>query len=197
MKKASNTTKNKIMKAALALGSKEGLAALTMDEVAELSGIRKASIYHYFRHRDDLIRETIRKFVPGKDFSIAIDFKKEEEEILGDMLKAYVSECVKGKGRDIFRILEGSRLYDEVAAEIYAEEADRRLKAVTSFLKLFESKKKVSIQPFDEAAAFYGDFAHVLIVEGLQGGADLDSRIEGFAKAYKKAFVRKKPSSRK
>ena len=81
--------------------------------------------------------------------------------------------------------------------DVAARSLDIKRKAVTSFLKLFESKKKVSVQPFDEAAAFYGDFAHVLIVEGLQGGADLDSRIEGFAKAYKKAFVRKKPSSRK
>ncbi len=184
-------TKTKILRSALNAASETGLEAVTMDEIAKRSEIRKPSIYHYYRHRESLLRAMLEKYAPGRDFALSIDFRRPTEELLLELLGGYVEQCAKGEGRKIFRVIEGSHLYSEDAAKVYAAEGERRLKAITAFLKKLEERKVVVFSPFETACRFYSDFAHALIVRVLSGEKIGKSEAEGFVSAFCRAFLEK------
>jgi AcrR family transcriptional regulator len=50
-----NTTKNRIVSAALALFSEKGYDGAGMEEIAKAVGIRKASIYSHFRGKEEIL----------------------------------------------------------------------------------------------------------------------------------------------
>ncbi len=184
-------TRLKILRSALDEASEKGLEAVTMDAIAKRTGIRKPSLYHHFRHRDSLLKEMLEYYAPGKDFSLALDFRRSTEELLCDLLLAYVEQCARGQGKKIFRVIEGGHLYNKEAAKVYEEQEIRRLKAITAFLKKIEERKVVLIEPFAEAARLYSDYAHTLIVRALAGHPASTEEVEGFVSPFCLAFLKK------
>lgn len=55
-----NDRKNQIIKAAAKRFARHGLNKTTLDEVARDIRIGKATIYHYFKSKDELYIETLR-----------------------------------------------------------------------------------------------------------------------------------------
>jgi len=55
-------TKEKILNKAVEMLFSQGIKATTMDHLAEALGMSKKTIYKYFAHKDDLVREAVRHF---------------------------------------------------------------------------------------------------------------------------------------
>ena len=57
-----DTSKDRIINAALEEFSKYGLAGARVDRIARIAGINKAMIYYHFNSKDNLYREMIKSF---------------------------------------------------------------------------------------------------------------------------------------
>lgn len=182
-------TEIKILRSALKLSSERGLEAVTMEDIARDAGIKKASLYHYYRHRDSLIKAMLEKYAPNKEFALSVDFRKTTEEILLSVLEGYAEQCARGESKKIFRVMEGSRLYNEDVKAVYLAEQKKRKKAVENLLKLIEKRKVVRFKPFAEAVLFYSDLAHAYIVNTLDGVKSDHEAGKGLVKAFSKAFL--------
>jgi AcrR family transcriptional regulator len=55
-----NETRGRILKAALKLATRKGIAAVTMVSVAEAAGVTRQTVYFYFKSRVGLLAETVR-----------------------------------------------------------------------------------------------------------------------------------------
>jgi AcrR family transcriptional regulator len=58
-----NTTKRAILDAALELAATKGITGTTMDEVAELAGVAKGSLYYNFSSKDQLFEAMLQEGV--------------------------------------------------------------------------------------------------------------------------------------
>ena len=57
-------TRERVLETALALVGRDGLAALSMDELAAASGVSRATVYRLFSGKGTLFRELVRTFSP-------------------------------------------------------------------------------------------------------------------------------------
>lgn len=55
------TTKEKLLRAALTIGAREGLAAATTAAIAEAAGVAEGTLYRHFASKDDLLIEAYRR----------------------------------------------------------------------------------------------------------------------------------------
>lgn len=60
---AATTTRERILDAALAGFARRGVAATSLDDVAEAVGVRKQTVLYWFRSKDDLVDGVIRAAV--------------------------------------------------------------------------------------------------------------------------------------
>ena len=58
-------TKEKLLDAALQLVWKEGVGSASVDEICEMSGVRKGSFYHFFKSKSDLIVAALENHFEG------------------------------------------------------------------------------------------------------------------------------------
>lgn len=57
------STKNKILEEAFGLFIQKGFTDVSLNELSEKIGISKAGFYHYFKSKDELLNEVIKKYI--------------------------------------------------------------------------------------------------------------------------------------
>jgi len=93
-----------IQEATMRVIARKGMAAATMQEIAEEAGVAKGTIYLYFRDRDELVEKTFESAMSQLHARIdaALDLDTSFEEKLRDMLGA-VSGFFRDN-REFFRL---------------------------------------------------------------------------------------------
>jgi AcrR family transcriptional regulator len=70
---AAPTSRERILEAALALLARDGLARLSLDEVAQRAGVSRAALYRQFPGRAPLFREMVRRHSPMEAVARVLD----------------------------------------------------------------------------------------------------------------------------
>lgn len=156
------TTKDKILDAALMLVAKYGTNKTSMAMIAEKSGIAKASLYHYYKSKDELLLDMYHN---ARNITInfpSIDFNNESTKILKACFKNYLLLCANEKMKQVFMIIESEKFISDIAGKLYKEETNHVIyKNEQLFKKLFSTS---DIESIKNKAHIYSLYAHELII---------------------------------
>jgi AcrR family transcriptional regulator len=99
-----------IQDATMRVIARKGMAAATMQEIAEEAGVAKGTIYLYFRDRDELVEKTFESAISQlhKRVDVAMAAGVPFDEKLRSMLGAVISFF--GEHREFFRLYMSMRL---------------------------------------------------------------------------------------
>ena len=112
------TTREEIITALLSLGEEKGLANVSLADIADEVGIRKASIYSHFESQQALVDAMIlhcRKELSTKTF--AVDFKAKDAHIMlaalfDNIIRVFAEKPISS----FFSIVQQQRMYDKAFA---------------------------------------------------------------------------------
>lgn len=112
------TTREEIITALLSLGEEKGLANVSLADIADEVGIRKASIYSHFESQQALMDAMIlhcRKELSTKTF--AVDFKAKDAQIMlaalfDNIIRVFAEKPISS----FFSIVQQQRMYDKAFA---------------------------------------------------------------------------------
>src|SRR5688572_18438622 len=105
-----------IQEAALRVISRKGMAAATMQEIAEEAGVAKGTIYLYFRDRDELVEKTFEGAI--NQLIRRVDLALERMGTFEEGLRAIISAKLEffRENREFFRLYMSLR-YPEGSAQ--------------------------------------------------------------------------------
>lgn len=112
------TTREEIITALLSLGEEKGLANVSLADIADEVGIRKASIYSHFESQQALVDTMIlhcRKELSTKTFDV--DFKAKDAHIMlaalfDNIIRVFAEKPISS----FFSIVQQQRMYDKAFA---------------------------------------------------------------------------------
>ncbi|HYO78290.1 MAG TPA: TetR/AcrR family transcriptional regulator [Thermoanaerobaculia bacterium] len=99
-----------IQEATMRVIARKGMAAATMQEIAEEAGVAKGTIYLYFRDRDELVEKTFETAI--KQLMREIDAAIEQDLPLESKIRAIMQAHLAffGKNREFFRLYLSMRM---------------------------------------------------------------------------------------
>lgn len=90
--------------------ARKGMAAATMQEIAEEAGVAKGTIYLYFRDRDELVEKTFARAITElmREIDAAIEQDLPLESKIRAIMQAHLAFF--GKNREFFRLYLSMRM---------------------------------------------------------------------------------------
>ncbi|MBQ8121502.1 MAG: TetR/AcrR family transcriptional regulator [Ruminococcus sp.] len=138
-----------ILLAAFDLAAQKGLGNVSMSQIAEKAGIRKASVYNHFSSKEELIEEMYiyLRSRAKNGLSGAIDpqsliQKKSAREILLISVKNYAKMNEDENMQKFYKLVYSQRAIDPAAAKIMAEETRRMIEATKALFYALEAHGK-------------------------------------------------------
>ncbi|HEX9985721.1 MAG TPA: helix-turn-helix domain-containing protein [Thermoanaerobaculia bacterium] len=106
-----------IQEATMRVIARKGMAAATMQEIAEEAGVAKGTIYLYFRDRDELVEKTFERAIT--DLIKHIDSAMDTVGSFHDKLRAALAAKISffNDNREFFRLYVSLRLPEGNAAQ--------------------------------------------------------------------------------
>ena len=148
-------TREKILAAALEVFSSKGFHGTTVDEIAELAGLGKGTVYRHFQSKKGLFSELIRLKVAELEQTVsgAIDPKGDVLEIIENYLRIYFGFF--DRNRNLYRVLiqEQSDFGAEVKA-LYIGNILRKVPLLKR--KIFQAVRNGRLKQMDFHTVFYG-----------------------------------------
>lgn len=108
-------TKEKLLRAARALGAGEGLAAATTAAIAAAAGVAEGTLYRHFPSKDDLLIEAYRRLKADVFSRVADD--ADDGAPLGDRLKLIWRRIFEAYRADADGFIYGQRFAESPLAE--------------------------------------------------------------------------------
>ena len=149
-----------IIYATLELAAENGLRAVSMQQIADRVGIKKASVYNHFSSRDEII-EAMYSFLRERSkaglSSGGLDLEelfsgRTLKEILMLTVGNYKKMSTSPEMLTFYKIIMSERSLDKSAAEIMAAETERMAGATTMLFYALQAKGFVDIKNIETAA---------------------------------------------
>jgi AcrR family transcriptional regulator len=129
-------TRTRLLEAALELLSRDGLAALSMDEVADRAGVSRATLYRLFPGKQALFEKVFRAYSPFEQIAETVGqfFDDPPEEVMRRVAIHFAALYRKRQG--VFRTLAFELTGMQNATEVIsaAEVAERALASLIRYL---------------------------------------------------------------
>lgn len=112
--------KEELARIALELMAEEGYAALTMSRLGQEAGLSKASLYHYWKAKEDILEDIYaigHRNLMKKGFRL--NLKGSTEEVLLDAASHWEEIFTDEENYPYLRFIFSMHLYDEKAQEEY------------------------------------------------------------------------------
>ena len=113
------TTRDEIITALLCLGEEKGLTNVSLADIADEVGIRKASIYSHFSSQSQMIEQAIsycRNLLRNSSFSV--DFKaKDAKTLLTSLFDSIISTFAERPVSSFFSVVRQMYMFDRSFAE--------------------------------------------------------------------------------
>ena len=182
-------TKEKIMLATLALAGEQGLGNVSLSQIAQRTGIRKASLYSHYPSKQAIIaalytyvRENARQ-----RSHVEIDYGKLVEgktaqQALHLAVSSYETMTQDPQLRQFYRFIESERVFSPEAARIAVKETETMILATKQLLYAMQVHGLVHCEEIDTAAALFAMEIHAIlnyrIDRALAGFSDGDSLLD-------------------
>lgn len=163
--------KFEIIRATLELASENGLAAVSMNQIAEKLGISKPALYKHFESREEIIktmysflREQAKQNISSGEinFDILSD-KISLEKILTQMVDSYRSLCTNPDMFKFYKIIMSQRTIDVSATEIMVMETKAMIDATKKLFYALQVKHIADFPDADVAAISFAMSVHSII----------------------------------
>ena len=115
-------TRARILEATLHLVARDGIAALRYEEVAELAGVHKTSVYRNWPHREELVNAALLQYAGSAELEDTGDLRHD----LVDYLVGLAGLLSTTTGRAMQRAVQSARENPEVA-QLVNQIFERRL----------------------------------------------------------------------
>ena len=136
--------KDQILKAARKAFAEKGFQNATMNDIAEKAEFGKATLYFYFKGKEQIFLEIIKSSVEylGRLIDELIVEDKDATSRLTDIVKAHLN--YKDKNRDLFKILfsESHKLYSDEKENIKSRIKESRQGVIRSTAQIIEDGVK-------------------------------------------------------
>ncbi len=164
------TRKEEIISATLELASEYGLKAVSLGQIADRVGIRKASLYNHFSSKEEIIGEmySVLRTQAQRNNSVSFDHgtllgESSLESILTACLSVYTGFLSDRQMLMFFRVLYSERSTSPTAAQIMAEETERMIGNTRALFYALVVHGKMKNEDVDTAALSYAMTIHSLI----------------------------------
>jgi len=103
--KTKRNKRNNIFDAAMIVFSQKGFHNANVDEIAELAGIAKGTIYRYFNSKEDILKELVNEKITWVANELRKIFNKDSDilALIKEAIAYYVDFCERNK--ELYRIL--------------------------------------------------------------------------------------------
>ena len=163
--------KSEIIKATLELASEYGLAAVSMNQIAEKLGISKPALYKHFESREEIIktmyaflREQAKQSIAGGEMNWdMLSDKIPLEKILTQMVDTYRNLCTNPVMFQFYKIIMSQRTIDIAATEIMVMETKAMIDATKKLFYALQVKHIAEFSDADAAAVSFAMSVHSII----------------------------------
>ena len=163
--------KSEIIKATLELASEYGLAAVSMNQIAEKLGISKPALYKHFESREEIIktmysflREQAKQSIAAGEMNLdLLSDKVSLEKILTQMVDAYRNICTNPEMFQFYKIIMSQRTIDVAATEIMVMENTAMIDATKKLFYALQVKGLADFPDADAAALSFAMSVHSII----------------------------------
>ena len=162
--------KEEIFYATLELASEYGLKSVSLSQIADKIGIRKASLYNHFKSKEELvngmymfIREKAKMNAEATSQTGTFPEDKSLAEILSDSIAVYFNFLSDENMMKFFKVLYSERSISPVAAQIMLEETDRMISQTKNLFYALVVHGKMKNENVDTAALSFAMTVHSLV----------------------------------
>lgn len=164
-------TKEKILLAALDLASENGLSGVSLSQIAEKVGIKKASLYSHFSSKEEIIGilyEYLREKAKTVLGSSSVDYGemvkgKSAPEILRHAVKNYRAISSDEELKTFYKFIYSERVFHKEAAKIMITETEKMILAVKNLFYAMKIHKVMDFANIDMASLSFAMTMHSLI----------------------------------
>lgn len=164
------TRKEEILLATIDLASERGLKAVTLSQIAERVGIRKASLYNHFRSKDDilasayqLLRDKARERAERQATDDVAHPGEGLEAVLLRSFERYGSFVLDEEMLRFFKVLYAERATSPLAAQIMVDETDRMVRQVKGLFYDLAAHGRLRCDDVEMAALSFAMSVHALV----------------------------------
>lgn len=163
--------KIEIINATLELAAKNGLRTVSMQQIADKVGIKKASLYNHFKSREEIIeamysylREKSKTSMGAPSMNLELLLKNRTlKEILMMVVSSYKTMSTSSDMYLFYKIIMSERSMDKSAAEIMVMETEKMIQATTILFYALQAKGFVDMKNIEMAAYSFAMGIHSII----------------------------------
>jgi len=145
------STKEKIFHTAVKLFSGNGYNGASLQDIADVVGIKKSSIYNHFSCKEDIINQIYLKFMetliettPSKDLiKNTLDNNPSVEDFWKDRIKTYFKNSVISETGQLWAVVFMEQFRDEKAGALIIEENQRMINTTSMILKIMIKRRLI------------------------------------------------------
>lgn len=163
--------KTEIIYATLQLAATNGLRSVSMQQIANEVGIKKASLYNHFKSREEIIeamysflREKSKANIPSSSINLEQLLKNRTlKEILMTVVSSYKMMTTSSDMLLFYKIIMSERTMDKAACEIMVMETEKMIQATTILFYALQAKGFVYMKNIELAAYSFAMQIHSII----------------------------------
>ncbi|MBR3241325.1 MAG: TetR/AcrR family transcriptional regulator [Parasporobacterium sp.] len=163
--------KQEIIQAALELAAENGLGTVSMQQIADKLGIKKASLYNHFSSRDEIIEamyellreESKRKTDAGEIDYDALTADRSMSKILTTCVNSYREIVTEPQMFLFYKLIMSERSINSKAAEIMVRETKTMINATKAIFYALQVKGVADFKDADTAAFSFAMAVHAIL----------------------------------
>ena len=188
--------KEQILLATLELASQAGLRNVTLSQIAERVGIRKASLYNHFTSKEEIVAalyEYLREAARNRAGNTVTDVGawiqgKTPITVLQNAVEHYWRMITGEQLNRFYRLVISERVFSQAAADILRQETERMLLATKQLFYAMQVHGLLNFRHIDAEAISFAMTVHGLLEYKLDVEMAHASTNESLMDEYLQAF---------
>ncbi|QCX33062.1 TetR/AcrR family transcriptional regulator [Caloramator sp. E03] len=176
-----NKTKKLIFDAAIKAFSRKGFHKSTMDEIAEIAGVAKGTLYYHFKSKEDIF-----KFIIDEEIKLIVDEIKNRTQYISNPREKLEAICkiqlvLVTDYFEFFKTMFSQMWGDEERQNQLREALSKYFKIIGEYIKEAAEeghidKERTELIPYN----FFGMMASIIVYSLLHSDNDIDTVIHSF-----------------